>query len=263
MNNIDKIFQKESITDLNTYIKSSNIDETYFNLALCDFIRKNGGNEFFSHALNFIHTTATNDTLNTFIELAIDYSDRTKYDIIKGVINDKDFYKRPPCNLYCFYKPEFLSEFKPLLQVKDNKFEHLLVFVLNHTKSIYPEVMNAIINKITPEQSHRLIGEAIANSIIFNHPQGMQYFLEKSEQLDCWNQVQIYLESGLKQKGPANLRYEPKYKNCEDISKLLQYLKEARYDGAQYYQDTVSRLNFYYKLEDNLENKPQQRKMKI
>ena len=47
MNDIDKIFQKQSITDLNTYTKSLRIDETYFNLALCDVIRKNGNNEFF------------------------------------------------------------------------------------------------------------------------------------------------------------------------------------------------------------------------
>jgi hypothetical protein len=266
MSNLDKIFQKQSIIDFEAYMKTNSLksDETYLILALSDVIRANGNNDFFSHVFNFVNINYNNETTtNSLLELAIDYSDRDKYDIIKNTINDQNFYKRYPCNIYCLYKPEFINEFKPTLEVKDNKFDNLLVFVLNHTKEVYPEAINAIIERATPEQLNKLLGEAIANSIIFNHPQGMHFFLEKSEELDCWNQVQIYLEGGLKQKGPANLRYEPKYKDCEDLNLLLEYLKESKYEGAQYYQDTISRFNFYCKLDDKLDSKPQNKKMKI
>lgn len=225
---------------------------------LSENIRSGKSLKEFNDLLLPIKSDLSISLIKALVDLAVDHNQREKYDLLKSYavesgISLKQFFQQTP-GIYSFYDRDFESEFKEVLKYKDNKFDHLRVFVTNHIKTINSVFIDLIYERLSREEKIKLTGEALGRSILLNETNNIHYFFDKSVKDKFVKEMDIELETSLKNNVSLSLRSNPKFNSCEELDKLFEKLEEISeyYLGVNNYKSILKKYELYRELDESL-----------
>lgn len=234
------------------------MEEKFYIDQLAENIRSVKSLEEFNELLFPIKSSLSISLVKAVVDLAVDYNQREKYNILKlyavdSGISLKQFFQQTS-DIYCFYDKNFVSEFKEVLKYKDNNFDHLRVFVINHIRTIKPVFIDIIYEILTYQEKIKLTGDGLGRSILLNETHNIRYFFNKAVQDKFVKEMDIELEASLKNNVPLSLRSDPKFNRIEELDKLFQKLEEiSEYrEGVNYYKSIMDKYKFHKGLDESL-----------